>query len=543
MKNKRLQSLIFSLVLFLALPAHGGGFFFEFRNDPGELKIPPAVAPAAKKAVQPASQAGAAQVSSKEDRSESEKKLSTDLLGLLSPVFLPQDKSLTNLKDEMTALKQMIPQGASAAVKGQTAIAPADMVYVYVYLKPDADIHAVDEFLWKITDADEKNKTVVAYVDVSRLAVLAKQDAVKVIRTVLPPVTNKTNTTEGDAIHRSNLVRALPNGSGAGMKVGVISNGVNTRSAAQATGDLPADGAGLTVLSDTVGGDEGTAMLEIVYDLAPLAQLYFHDCGANTVAFNSAIDALIAAGCNVIVDDISWLEEPFFEQGTVGGHVASVLAAYNIIYASSAGNSGARHHQKTYTASATGGFTTNTLGYPDWHDFNLGDVATGNNLYVHMPNNSSIIVVLEWNDAFGAASNDFDLYVHNYPETADANYLDRSNDRQSSTHNPLEALQYTNNTGSAKDVQISIARYSGTTPAIVEVYVYGSGGAYVYTNNRVAADSIFGHPAVPGALAVGAIAANDLGNVDIEYFDSFVFKLKAVDLTAHNAGGFSVKSI
>ena len=48
-------------------------------------------------------------------------------------------------------------------------------------------------------------------------------------------------------------------------------------------------------------------MLEIVHDLAPGAELYFHDCGDNMLAFNAGIDELVASGCKVICDDISWL--------------------------------------------------------------------------------------------------------------------------------------------------------------------------------------------------------------------------------------------
>ena len=52
--------------------------------------------------------------------------------------------------------------------------------------------------------------------------------------------------------------------------------------------------------------DEGTAMLEIVHDMVPDADLYFHDSGNNWVAFNDAIHELKANGCTVICDDVYW---------------------------------------------------------------------------------------------------------------------------------------------------------------------------------------------------------------------------------------------
>ncbi|MCB0297111.1 MAG: cell surface protein, partial [Calditrichaeota bacterium] len=99
---------------------------------------------------------------------------------------------------------------------------------------------------------------------------------------------------EGDAIHRADQARSAYGQGGGGIDLGIISDGVDNRASAQASGDLPADGAGLTVLSNALGGDEGTAMLEIVHDLAPDAGLFFHDAGTNIIAFQTAIDNLVA---------------------------------------------------------------------------------------------------------------------------------------------------------------------------------------------------------------------------------------------------------
>ncbi|MEJ7655132.1 MAG: hypothetical protein WKH64_18245 [Chloroflexia bacterium] len=71
---------------------------------------------------------------------------------------------------------------------------------------------------------------------------------------------------EGDVTHRANIARARYGVDGTGLKIGVISDGVINISFAQASGDLPPD---VTVLPGQSGsGDEGTAILEIVHDLA-----------------------------------------------------------------------------------------------------------------------------------------------------------------------------------------------------------------------------------------------------------------------------------
>ncbi|MEA3325024.1 MAG: hypothetical protein U9Q37_07800 [Euryarchaeota archaeon] len=56
---------------------------------------------------------------------------------------------------------------------------------------------------------------------------------------------------EGDEIHRTSDVRASYSQSGSGVKVGIISDGVDHQTDARSSGDLPAD---LTVLNNTQGG-------------------------------------------------------------------------------------------------------------------------------------------------------------------------------------------------------------------------------------------------------------------------------------------------
>jgi hypothetical protein len=276
----------------------------------------------------------------KSNLTDAQKKLSTDLLQLVNNSFLPPGQNRETLEMQMKNLGQFRP--ASSVSLGSDGRVAGDLVYVYVYLKPPARTQTIEPHVWEVTDRDEENHLAVAWVEVKDLEELASLESVRTIRTVMPPVVRTGSvTTEGDAIHRTYDVRATYSQNGSGVKVGIISDGVDNRASAQSSGDLPA---GLIVLSNAVGGDEGTAMLEIIHDMVPDADLYFHDRGANTVAFNAAIDALVAAGCDVICDDIGWLTEPFFEDGIVASHLTSVLASNDIIYASSAGNDGQTHY-------------------------------------------------------------------------------------------------------------------------------------------------------------------------------------------------------
>ena len=92
-------------------------------------------------------------------------------------------------------------------------------------------------------------------------------------------------------------------------------------------------------------GDEGTAMLEIIHDLAPNAELGF------ATAFTSAAlvrrqhpGAARHSGCDVIVDDVIYFDESPFQDGPIAQAVNDVTAD-GALYFSSAGNEGNTHRR------------------------------------------------------------------------------------------------------------------------------------------------------------------------------------------------------
>jgi hypothetical protein len=86
----------------------------------------------------------------------------------------------------------------------------------------------------------------------------------------LPAQPNVINTSEGDTTHKANVGRSSFGANGTGVKIGVLSDGVTSLAAARSSGVLHA----VTVLAGQTGSvDEGTAILELVQDLAHGAQL------------------------------------------------------------------------------------------------------------------------------------------------------------------------------------------------------------------------------------------------------------------------------
>lgn len=158
---------------------------------------------------------------------------------------------------------------------------------------------------------------------------------------------------EGVAFHRADLAQAAGI-NGNGVTVGVISDGVSNLAASQALGDLPA---GVNVLA-AGAGDEGTAMLEIVQDMAPGAGLMFNASGGGVANHVNALNNLVANGADVITEDIAFDAEPAFQVGSAA-QTAENIAAAGVSVHSSAGNQAARHAARV-VATGTGQQPDNT---------------------------------------------------------------------------------------------------------------------------------------------------------------------------------------
>ena len=154
---------------------------------------------------------------------------------------------------------------------------------------------------------------------------------------------------EGAVLHRTDQAN-LRGIDGTGTNVGAISDGVSNIAAAQALGDLPA----AVNVVNAGAGDEGTAMLEIIHDLAPGAALLFHGTGAGVAGHITALNNLALAGVHVIAEDIPFDAEPAFQKGAAAT-AAEALAVAGISIHSSAGNLGATHSARVAAVGSGGG--------------------------------------------------------------------------------------------------------------------------------------------------------------------------------------------
>lgn len=145
------------------------------------------------------------------------------------------------------------------------------------------------------------------YATIDSLPTLAANEEVLFVKPVIRPTKNTGSVlSEGDLALKADIARHNFWVNGTGMTVGVLSDSFNCLGGYArdiVTGDLPGDVIILDEYSESGCTDEGRAMLQIIHDVAPAAKLVFHTASKGVVEFAAGINALAAAGCDVIVDD------------------------------------------------------------------------------------------------------------------------------------------------------------------------------------------------------------------------------------------------
>ncbi|MFA5367751.1 MAG: S8 family serine peptidase, partial [Dehalococcoidia bacterium] len=330
---------------------------------------------------------------------------------------------------------------------------------------------------------------------------VAGLDFVKHVGTPGYPIHNTgIVTSAGDSVLRADLARSTFGIDGGGSKIGVLSDGVDHLVNSIASDDLPS---GVQILKGG-SGDEGTAMLEIIHDLAPGADLAFYS-PASSSDMIVGISALESAGCNIIVDDITFLDEPKFEDGPIAQRARQFVNDGGV-YVTSAGNSRLRHYNNTYNPIYYASFDLNV------HDYNLGIGQDIGNTFT-IPNGYGIIAILQWNNERGTSPmDDFDFYLFN--STFNTILAGSDNDQEGGYPNPWEGFQYINDTGSTVTVNLVVTEWnlvSAPASVMLDYHVYYCPSTLQYNTT---ADSVIGHSAVEEVLSTAAVDAATPGTLE-----------------------------
>jgi hypothetical protein len=362
------------------------------------------------------------------------------------------------------------------------------------------------------------------------VAVIERAAALVSLRSIhaaLLPVHNVgAVTSQGDTALHSALARGVHGVDGSGVTVGVMSDSYNTLGGAAAditSGDLPAGG--VTVINGESGAcgtlvfciDEGRAMLQIVHDLAPGADLLFHTALQSTADFANGIMALVAAGADVIVDDLMYLNEPVFQDGIVAQAVDAAATA-GVAYYSAAGNQGRNSYEAAFVDS--GEIFCIELFEPigdchplfervgRLHDFNLGP---GEDLYqsITIPIDATLSIVMQWDEAFGSAQVDHDVFLLDETGTTilllEATHTANDN---VTTGEPWEVVQFTNSDfwgyGTSFTLIITYDDVDSVNPPADLVKVVYLGDGVTVNEFHTHSGTLTGHANAAGATAVGA---------------------------------------
>lgn len=302
-------------------------------------------------------------------------------------------------------------------------------------------------------------------------------------------------TSEGDVTHAADTARTRFRVTGTGVKIGVLSDGVDSLQASIASGDVPPD---TEVLPGQAGsGDEGTAMLEIVHDLAPNADLAFATAFISAESFADNIRALRAAGADIIVDDILYFAESPFQDGPIAQAVIDVTND-GALYFSSAGNEQnvddrtAGNWEGDYVSSGR------TIGKFAGvaHDFAAGDAVQV--LNPTSDDSAGVPTILQWADPLGGSGNDYDLYA----VAADGSVTAFSNDVQDGDDEAFEGFYLPSGT-----LGVAVVKFSGEDRYFQVTPFRGrfadKGGLTGFNTPGVTR----GHSAVPAAFSVAAVPA------------------------------------
>lgn len=330
-------------------------------------------------------------------------------------------------------------------------------------------------------------------------------------------------TSQGDVALHVDLARAAFSVDGSGVAVGVLSDSYNSLGGAAvdvASGDLPA---GVNVLGEyglcgflVACTDEGRAMLQIVHDLAPGANLLFDTAMGGVAQYANAITALAAAGADVIVDDLVYLNEPMFQDGVIAQAVDSVVAG-GTAYFSAAGNQARNSYESAFVDSGEDlcldiipdGFCNPIFELVgDMHDF---DPGPGVDYYqsISIPVGASVSIALQWDAPYGNVNtgdgpdNDHDIVLL---DGSGGILIDISANDNVTSGEPWEVLQYYNDGsfGTAFNVAITFDDIDspGAPAGLLKMVVFGSG--VVINDFPSSSSTVFGHANAAGAEAVGA---------------------------------------
>ena len=317
---------------------------------------------------------------------------------------------------------------------------------------------------------------------------------------------------------------------GAGVKIAIVDGGFAGLSAEQAAGNLPRTGSGLSYTNvNCPGGPDtpqhGTAVAEIVHQMAPSASLYLY-CIFDTAGFAAAANDIIARKIPIATSSLGFPGDSRGDgTGAAGSAAATVkkAAQSGVFWIQSAGNNAQEHWSGTLTDADNDG---------------LVDVGCVNGLSgcqqadaFFVPAGGSASATLKWDAWPSTSSTDVMLVLYGYTCDASANCTPINPDSTGqptpkyvlhSPGPPTLTLDVDNTTSQVERWDVVIGLNGGSQPSVhFDLSYWGEVAdpsylAYTYPG-LAAADSVTEPASSPYAFAVGAA---DVADGSLETFSS-----------------------
>ena len=404
----------------------------------------------------------------------------------------------------------------------------------------------------RVISASAETETATLSVAPSRLSEVAAVPGVSAVWQVRAPVTfTPAGQCEGGAAISEGLsqlqvdqARSAFDLRGKGQTIGVLSDSYDSAAADPTgaagdvlSGDLPGPAgtcSGQQLPVDVLaegpadGTDEGRAMLQIVHDLAPHANLAFATAFESEESFAANIEALArpasegGAGAGVIVDDVAWFEEPFFQDGPIAVAVNNVVDA-GVTYLSAAGNDNlfdsGGNRIASWEAPAfrnSGGCPAAVTGGSQCMDFDSGP-GSDDTFGITVEAHETLTLDLQWAEPWNGVGTNLDAYLLSSGGTK---VLAKSTEANiSGTQRPVEIVSWENSSASSQTVQLAINRRLGASPRLKFILLQNGGGvsATEYPKSSggdVVGPAVFGHAGAASAIAVAAVPYSDSTRIE-----------------------------
>jgi hypothetical protein len=432
------------------------------------------------------------------------------------------------------------------------------LAYVRFEAGAAAAVPALREAGAEIVASSPRYQTVTVAATPAVLSRLAGLGDVAGVTEALAPVVRATCAgavrSEGDAQLEAARAREDFGLDGSGVTVGILSDSFDRDGGAAthaggdvASGDLPGSGGscgttpvGVLDDSDAEGEDEGRAMAQIVHDLAPGAAIDFASAFTGELGFAENVRRLVKAGARVIADDVTYLEEPFFQDGPVANAVTEAVGS-GVSYFAAAGNDNVISSGRNVASWEASSFRDTPcpaqlkLAEPslgECMNFNPGTGEADPAFAISVGGGQTLTVDLQWAEPWNGVHTDLDTYLLDEDgeplteEDAEGNpLLVGGSGNNIASQKPAELLQWENTSKIPVEVELAIAHCSGicnpgasaTATPRLKFALVGNGGSVRPTSGQLAISgggdlfgpTIFGHAGSPSAIAVGAVRYND----------------------------------